>query len=238
MTHRELVELGIRYLKKSGYQYILAEPGYRKELPDVLGFGMQASFLIECKASRSDFLRDKKKPFRQPGAKGLGKKRMYLVNPGICKASEVPDNWMLAYATSEDSIEIVKPYGLDIDVCALNVDRAEEFPDEEVDYKAENRFLYSVIYRLNKGCLYDGKPVGKLEVLNAVYPSWIGRKCSREGWCGFCKKRDACNESDKDNSSIDGVRGQLCIEEYEPDRKLIYSEGGCNGKSMRQLQEL
>lgn len=93
-THSELVLKAQAWLRnQNGYKYVFAEWKGHNEQPDVYGFGFYTA-MIECKATRSDFLVDKKKPFRVEG-RGCGKYRLYCSNTGIIKPDELPDGWGL-----------------------------------------------------------------------------------------------------------------------------------------------
>lgn len=99
MTHAELVERAERWLRKSrGCQVVVTRASVMtRENPDALGFNMSGfTTLVECKASRADFLRDKDKWHRR--GTGIGNRRHYLVPVGLVKAEEVPDGWGLLYA--------------------------------------------------------------------------------------------------------------------------------------------
>jgi hypothetical protein len=63
-THKELVEIAYKWILKNGSVGVAVKELYSlaSEIPDVIGFGGWESVVIECKASRSDFLADKKKP--------------------------------------------------------------------------------------------------------------------------------------------------------------------------------
>lgn len=54
--------------------------------------------MIECKASRSDFLADRKKKFRVDPALGMGDARLFLAPPGIIRAADLPAGWGLLVA--------------------------------------------------------------------------------------------------------------------------------------------
>lgn len=98
MTHDELVERGARWLRSQGCHMVLREfcaLTYTGEIPDVLGWKNGQSVLIEAKASRSDFLADKHKPFRKDPALGIGQWRLYIAPPGMIKVEELPEGWGL-----------------------------------------------------------------------------------------------------------------------------------------------
>jgi len=65
-------------------------------MPDALGWKQAChSVLVECKVTRSDFLADRAKPFRQKSEKGVGNERFYLAPPGMIKVEELPAGWGL-----------------------------------------------------------------------------------------------------------------------------------------------
>ncbi|KKK54365.1 hypothetical protein LCGC14_3085490, partial [marine sediment metagenome] len=92
-----LVEFAVRKLLQDHIIVTgeIAPYGYGDEIPDALGFASRKSTLIECKASRSDFLSDKKKSFRQKPDEGMGCLRYYLTPPGLVDPDELPENWGL-----------------------------------------------------------------------------------------------------------------------------------------------
>lgn len=98
MTHAELVKIAAAQLKRWGCLPICTEmvtQNISGEIPDAIGWTARASILIECKASRSDFLADCKKIFRfDLPESGMGDFRFYLTNPGvITKETDIPLGW-------------------------------------------------------------------------------------------------------------------------------------------------
>lgn len=98
ITHADLVKVAAKWLKniRPGCGVILTEmvTGSACSTPDAIGWmiGGRHSVLVECKVSRSDFLRDKSKPHRRYA--NMGNRRYYLVLPGIIKdTSEMPEGW-------------------------------------------------------------------------------------------------------------------------------------------------
>lgn len=67
------------------------------ERADAILFNSSASFLIETKISRSDFLADAKKEFRKSPDKGIGIYRYYACPAGLIKPDELPPKWGLIY---------------------------------------------------------------------------------------------------------------------------------------------
>ena len=100
-THSELVDLGHKYLMKTvRCSFAIKEiSSVAIEIPDVIGFmiGSPATFLIECKTSRSDFLADKKKEFRKYPQMGMGMFRSFLCEPGVINVEDLPKGWGLLY---------------------------------------------------------------------------------------------------------------------------------------------
>lgn len=116
MTHSELISVGWfiaelimrRQLVGRSNMLITYEPGKTSlpESPDIIalskGFRLkEPSVVVECKATRADFLKDRKKPFRIYPDKGMGLFRAYVTNPGIAMEHEVPEGWLL-YEVFED----------------------------------------------------------------------------------------------------------------------------------------
>lgn len=96
MTHKELVEAAYRWVVDNGSVGVVFKElkSLASEIPDVIGFGSWESVLVECKASRSDFLADKKKSCR---AKGMGNWRFYCCPKGMIQEKELPPGWGLIY---------------------------------------------------------------------------------------------------------------------------------------------
>ncbi|MDY7001352.1 MAG: hypothetical protein SVS15_06180 [Thermodesulfobacteriota bacterium] len=103
MTHADLVRRAERWLlntKGCGFTFReLASVG--NEIPDAIGWRRagQISILVECKATRNDFLSDKRKFFRRHPQMGMGDYRYFmcpahLINP---RANELPSGWGLLW---------------------------------------------------------------------------------------------------------------------------------------------
>lgn len=99
MTHSELVKYSSRWLLNQNIVRVTLEEfgaGNNGEIPDVIGFGRFGnSVVIECKVSRSDFLRDHKKPFRKEN--GMGKYRLFSCPWGLININELPEKWGLVW---------------------------------------------------------------------------------------------------------------------------------------------
>src|SRR5215813_14224944 len=97
MTHAQLVERAVRWLRRYRCGVVLSEQAcISGEMPDAIGWKQACrSVLVECKVSRADFLADRAKPFRQKPERGVGSERFYLTSPGMVKAEELPVGWGL-----------------------------------------------------------------------------------------------------------------------------------------------
>lgn len=99
MTHDDLVKHAERWLVKSkGCPFVLTELVTASgETPDAIGWKNALAILVECKATRADFLSDAKKRFRRDPESGMGAYRFYLCPHGLIKPEELPDKWGLVY---------------------------------------------------------------------------------------------------------------------------------------------
>jgi hypothetical protein len=97
MTHAQLVERAVRWLRSYRCGVILSEQAcVSGEMPDAIGWKRAChSVLVECKISRADFLADREKPFRQKPEKGVGGERFYLMPPSLVNVEELPAGWGL-----------------------------------------------------------------------------------------------------------------------------------------------
>lgn len=100
LTHAELVALAERWLWRQGCGVVLREFSTiaTAEIPDAIGWRIGVSILIECKASRADFLADRRKPFRANPEEGVGDWRFYLTPQGLVRPDELPEGWGLLEA--------------------------------------------------------------------------------------------------------------------------------------------
>ena len=102
LSHAQLVQIAYGWvLRRSPCKVAVKELNTHccnGEYPDVIGFSSRGhSVLIEVKASRSDFLSDKKKSFRKLPEKGMGDYRFYCCPTGLIKVEDLPDKWGLIY---------------------------------------------------------------------------------------------------------------------------------------------
>jgi len=110
LSHADLVCRAQRWLKSVGCRVVLTELVTSvSETPDAIGWRSGISILIECKTSKADFLKDKKKWFRRKDY-GMGNWRFYLCEPGIIKKEDINDtNWGLLHVNGK---RIKKVYGI------------------------------------------------------------------------------------------------------------------------------
>lgn len=153
LTHKELVDIGKRWLKEiAKCDIVVAEksaPG-SPEICDVIGWKYSKhSFLIECKASRSDFRVDEDKWFRHDDL-GMGQTRYYLAPKGIIPLEEVKVGWGLLEVDG-NKVAITKK----IDIIIIDPNKAlAEMPllisiIRKLEYK--NKELRKALKNGNKG---------------------------------------------------------------------------------------
>jgi len=99
MTHAELVKRAVRWLYNTRKcQVVFAERSAwagSGEAADAIGFRNSASILIECKTTRSDYLADAQKPWRQLPELALGAHRFFMTPKGLLLPYELPVKWGL-----------------------------------------------------------------------------------------------------------------------------------------------
>ena len=134
MTHGELVEKArIWLIGTERCAVVITEmDSGAGQCPDAIGFHPGYSVSIECKSSRADFLRDKKK-LHVRSDRGMGCEKYYLAPPGVIKRGDLPD---FKYG-------ILEPRGRGL--------RAVHSPSRffaKPDFQKENTLLVSAIRRL------------------------------------------------------------------------------------------
>jgi hypothetical protein len=97
MTHTQLVEKAVHWLRHYRCGVVLSEQAcVSGEMPDAIGWKRACrSVLVECKATRADFLADRAKPFRLNPEQGVGSERFYMTPPALVKPEELPAGWGL-----------------------------------------------------------------------------------------------------------------------------------------------
>lgn len=116
LNHKALTALAVKWLRRQnsqgGHGCIVAaselRSGWDGEIPDAIGFQINGntviSIVIEAKATRSDFLADKKKLHREAG---MGRYRYYICPTGLIKPDELPEKWGLIYANERGHLKVV-----------------------------------------------------------------------------------------------------------------------------------
>jgi hypothetical protein len=125
MTHAELVSRALRWLRNTmKHPLVIAEIASWYEQPDVIGWTTRSDCtLVECKASRADFLRDRKKYFRRNPEAGLGARRWYFAPPGIVRVIDLPERWGLAEVRANIVRVIRKPERFDVTPTMLTIEK-------------------------------------------------------------------------------------------------------------------
>jgi hypothetical protein len=117
LKHAQLVARAADWLRhKYGCGIVLSEQYcVTGEVPDVIGWKASCqSVLVECKATRGDFLADANKPFRLSPEEGLGSKRLYMAPAGVIAAEELPRHWGLLECKGREVELAVKPGRMDL----------------------------------------------------------------------------------------------------------------------------
>ena len=102
LTHDELITRAVQWLEYDRRcKLVLVEAKGEIEKVDALGFNVSTTILVEAKASRSDFLRDKEKLSRseKQSEYGYGQFRYYICESGTITIPDLPNKWGLIYAT-------------------------------------------------------------------------------------------------------------------------------------------
>ena len=147
-AHRKLCLLAGKWLRRNNLRrptcpYVAVELATaNQETPDVFGWNYWTSVLIEVKVSRSDFLADKRKPFRLFPEEGLGEYRYYCCPDGLIKPEEVPHYWGLIYEKG-GVISMIKEaerqpanHRAELTICT-SIMRREGIGNKLFDYKNE-----------------------------------------------------------------------------------------------------
>jgi hypothetical protein len=98
MQHATLVQLGVRWLSRQCSVVLYEAAAVKKEVPDVIGWAGPRAVLIECKASRADFVRDFAKVTRGNPKLGMAQRRYYLCPAGVIQLADLPPKWGLLWA--------------------------------------------------------------------------------------------------------------------------------------------
>lgn len=132
MTHAQLVEAGAKYLRRTCPVVITEVATSFGEIPDVIGWEGQRTVLIECKASRADFLADAAKPERLHPERGCGALRYYLAPPGVIRLED---------------FDLASKWGV-LEASGRTVRKRREASPQERNRAQEAQLLISVIRRI------------------------------------------------------------------------------------------
>jgi len=102
-----LVAAAARWLGKKCAVVVTDLVTYAGETPDAIGWTSVNSILVECKASRSDFKADARKPFRVRG-EGMGELRYYMTPEGMVQPEELPEGWGLLEVAVTGKIRVLR----------------------------------------------------------------------------------------------------------------------------------
>src|SRR4051812_45775163 len=112
VTHQHLVAKAVEWLRARYRCGVILSEQYCStgEVPDAIGWKKQChSVIVECKASRADFLADATKSFRVKPEDGLGCERFYFAPAGTIKLEELPTGWGLLEYARREVILVRKP---------------------------------------------------------------------------------------------------------------------------------
>ncbi|NKF21565.1 hypothetical protein [Solimonas marina] len=141
--HTDLCTRAARWLRQSvGCGVVISEMvSAAGEIPDAIGWRYGESVLVEAKVSRSDFLADRKKPWRLSPDTGMGDWRFFLTPAGLLSPAEIPDGWGLIEV---DGAQIRRTHAVPKGNCW------PQAPNRG-NKRAETILLCSALRRANKG---------------------------------------------------------------------------------------
>lgn len=108
MTHKELVEIGKKWLWSRCDIVVTELTTGISETPDIIGWKSWKSTLIECKTNRQDFLKDRWKWARRMPEYGIGNYRYYLMLENIIHPKELSEKWGLLVYGESGKVHCVK----------------------------------------------------------------------------------------------------------------------------------
>ncbi|HHE0459712.1 TPA: hypothetical protein ACN331_002549 [Vibrio parahaemolyticus] len=134
------------------------------EQPDCFGIRHGLTILIEVKTSKSDYLADFKKPWRQEG-KGMGQVRYYLTPKGLLNPKvDLPKGWGLLEATAKQ-IKVV---------AGINPRKDDLYPihilKSHPEFIFESRDTFSELYLLNSVIRRIEVRVGDVQQFTKEHP--------------------------------------------------------------------
>ena len=93
MNHEDLIKIAKKWLWKSCIIVVteMKLPSGEGETVDVIGWDDCGwSIVVECKITRADFLRERKKRHHKEKEGGMGNKKYFLVPKGLITTDELP----------------------------------------------------------------------------------------------------------------------------------------------------
>jgi hypothetical protein len=142
MTHADLVRRAETWLRNTmNCKIVFTELVTCDEIPDAIGFKGTGSILVECKVSRSDFLKDSKKTFRKHPAWGMGRFRYFMTPPGLLQPADFAD-YTIEHGLMESSWGLLEVHGHRTRV----IRRAQPFIDYHL--RDEHHMLVSALRRV------------------------------------------------------------------------------------------
>lgn len=142
VTHEDLRKAAMRWLTNTKHcGVVLSEMASAAgEVPDAIGWNGGFSILVECKASRSDFLANRDKPFIRSG-RGMGRQRYFLCRTGLIRAADLVDvNPEMGISDWDYGLLWLRDSG------RITVEK--EAPNRETDSHGEIRMLVSALRRV------------------------------------------------------------------------------------------
>lgn len=173
MTHADLCTIAVRWLKRpvsaGGHGCIVAvseaRPEMNGECPDAIGFRAgwnDGSVLVECKVSRADFMADRNKPHRQPGA-GMGTWRYYMAPAGLLNVEDLPERWGLLEVNSRGHVKVIAGPAVHRHDWRAHAEAMRDFAHHPCDVERERALLVRLLSRL-----------GDVEALNIRIKEAVG----------------------------------------------------------------
>ena len=108
-VHADLIDRAAAWLQKKGCAVVITDMTHGgPETADAIGWKGNYATIIECKASRSDFLADRKKDFRRRPERGMGSLRYFCAPVGLIRTDELPPHWGLLESAKGKLREAVK----------------------------------------------------------------------------------------------------------------------------------
>ena len=98
LTHDDLVKIAKHWLWKNCVVVVteMKLPSREGEVVDAIGWDYGGwSIVIECKITRADFLREKRKRHHKEKEGGMGSKKYFLMPKGLITTDELPTGWGL-----------------------------------------------------------------------------------------------------------------------------------------------